>query len=139
MTPRWIPPVILMTPPPLAYGTHARLQWVRRGTPAITLTEALDTAIPVDVLDTTVVAAEAYYHRETDTLIVVQDQTVQTVLHRNHAPLRCPHDHPPTDCPTCSQPDSSSETNPFENNARAAMTTPGDDRPPSFSDGSIFR
>lgn len=88
---------------------------VQGGTTDITLTEALTVAIPVDVFDNTIVDADAYYHGATDTLIVVQDQTVQTVLNRNDAPLRCPHDHPPEDCPECSHPHRSLNTDPFEN------------------------
>lgn len=82
-------------------GTHPRLQWLRRGTPTITPTDALETALPVTVLDNTVFDADAYYHRETDTLIVVQDEVVQTVLARNGALLRCPHGRSPEKCPTC--------------------------------------
>jgi hypothetical protein len=106
-----------MTPSIADLGTHPQLQWLMRGSPAITLTEALHDAIPVEVLDNTVVDADAYYHVATDTLIVVQFDTVQTVLERDGAPLRCPHDNEPTSCPSCttqddtSEPDSSDDTN----------------------------
>lgn len=96
-------------------GSHPRLQWMMRGTPTITLTEALETAIPVDVLDNTVVDADAYYHVETDTLIVVQCDTVQTVLERDGAPLHCPHGQPPKTCLTCREHPSVPSLDPFEN------------------------
>jgi len=99
-----------MTPSIAGSGTHPRLQWVTRGSPAITLTEALHDAIPVDVLDNTVVDADAYYHQSTDTLIVVQFDTVQTVLNRNEAPLRCPHGKDPASCHKCTAPDHTVET-----------------------------
>jgi len=99
-----------MTPSIAGLGTHSKLQWLMRGSPAITLTEALHDAIPVEVLDNTVVDADAYYHIETDTLIVVQFDTVQTVLERDDAPLRCPHDNNPASCPSCPAPDDTSES-----------------------------
>jgi len=74
-------------------GSHPQQQWLIRGSPAITLTEALYDAIPVD--------ADAYYHVATDTIIVVQFDTFQTVLERDDAPLRCPHDNDPASCPSC--------------------------------------
>ena len=99
-----------MAPSIAGSGTHPRLQWLRRGSPAITLTEALHDAISVDVLDNTVVDADAYYHVATDTLIVVQFDTVQTVLERNGAPLRCPHRQDPASCQKCTATDGSHET-----------------------------
>lgn len=90
-----------MTPSVADSGTHPQLQWLTRGSPAITLTEALYDAIPVEVLDNTVVDADTYYHVATDTLIVVQFDTVQTVLERDEAPLHCPHDNDPASCPLC--------------------------------------
>ncbi|WP_311173301.1 hypothetical protein [Halobellus ordinarius] len=90
-----------MTPSITDPGSHPQLQWLIRGSPAITLTEALHNAIPVEVLDNTVVDAEAYYHVATDTIIVVQFDTVQTILERDGAPLRCPHDNDPASCPSC--------------------------------------
>lgn len=84
---------------------HPQLQWYKRGTTAISLTEALNEAIHVEVLDNTVVDADAYYHLVTDTLIVVVNDTVQTVVARDGAPLRCPHDHCPTECEECCLPE----------------------------------
>ncbi|WP_123539510.1 hypothetical protein [Halosimplex salinum] len=98
-----------MTPSITDPGSHPQLQWLTRGSPAITLTEALHNAIPVEVLDNTVVDANAYYHVATDTLIVAQFDTVQTVLERDGAPLRCPHDNDLASCPSCSTQDDTSE------------------------------
>lgn len=99
-----------MTPSITGSGTHPQLQWLMRGSPAVTLTEALHDAIPVEVLDNTVVDADTYYHAPTDTLIVVQFDTVQTVLKRGGAPLRCSHDHDPASCPSCTAQDDTSES-----------------------------
>ncbi|MFA9517048.1 hypothetical protein ACERIT_07500 [Halopenitus sp. H-Gu1] len=97
-----------MTPSIADSGSHPQLQWLIRGSPAITFTEALHNAIPAEVLDNTVVDADAYYHVATDTLIVVQFDTVQTVLERDGSPLRCPHDHDPASCPLCPTQDDTS-------------------------------
>lgn len=90
-----------MTPTLPENAQHPRLQWYKRGTTDITLTEALYDAIYVEVLDNTIVDADVYYHLHTDTLLVVVDETVRTVLKRNGTPLRCSHGYCFEDCPEC--------------------------------------